>query len=226
VRVSPDCGPDPDLVVERTRQADGTEHITLRSVSWRPLRLPVEVALGTDLADLGAIAAGSTGPELPASVHDSGLRWSGATGNSSVTADPPPPTRWPPQDSCAGSSNCHRAARRAWNCGYGRTVRGRSGPWVTGRTSPLASARAVGDDPRVQVLLRTSIEDLQALLLRDPAHPSDTHLAAGAPWRCGLAPAEALTAARMTLPLGTRLAAGTLRTLARTQLPALEPSSA
>jgi hypothetical protein len=90
LRVSPDCGPDPDLVVERTRHADGTERITLRSRSWRPLRLPVEVALGTDLADLGAIAAGSTGPELPASVHDSGLRWSGATGNSTVTADPPP----------------------------------------------------------------------------------------------------------------------------------------
>jgi glycogen debranching enzyme len=34
-----------------------------------------------------------------------------------------------------------------------------------------------------------------------------------------MVPAEALAAARMTLPLGTRLAAGTLRTLARTQLP-------
>lgn len=85
-------------------------------------------------------------------------------------------------------------------------------------TSPLAPARAAGDDPAVEALLRTSIEDLQALLLRDPAHPSDIHLAAGAPWRCGLAPAEALAAARMTLPLGARLAAGTLRTLARTQL--------
>ncbi|MDG4866353.1 glycogen debranching protein, partial [Streptomyces sp. T-3] len=48
---------------------------------------------------------------------------------------------------------------------------------------------------------------------------------AGAPWRCGLAPAEALAAARMTLPLGTRLAAGTLRTLARTQLSGPGPKS-
>lgn len=94
-----------------------------------------------------------------------------------------------------------------------------------GATSPLAQARAVGDDPRVQALLHTCVEDLQALLLRDPTHPSDTYLAAGAPWRCGLAPAEALAAARMTLPLGTRLAAGTLRTLARTQIAGPGPHS-
>ncbi|NEA05571.1 glycogen debranching protein, partial [Streptomyces sp. SID10116] len=55
-----------------------------------------------------------------------------------------------------------------------------------------AGARATGDDPRVQPLLARSVEDLQALLLRDPGHPSDMYPAAGAPWRCGLAPAEAL----------------------------------
>lgn len=37
------------------------------------------------------------------------------------------------------------------------------------------------------------------------------------PWRLGLAPAESLWAARMALPLGTGLAAATLRTLARSQ---------
>ncbi len=94
-----------------------------------------------------------------------------------------------------------------------------------GATSPLSAARATGDDPRVQALMDTCVEDLRALLLRDAAHPSDTHLAAGAPWRCGLAPAEALVAARMTLPLGTRLAAGTLRTLARTQIAGRGPQS-
>ena len=219
VRTSAHSGPDPDVVVERLRQADGTERITLYSAAPRPLRLPVEVALGTDLADLGAIASGTPRPELPASVHDSGLRWSSPSGSSSVTADPPPADalasagllRWefvlPP-----GGSASVELRVRTDSAGSVRAV-GRTA------TSPLAPARAAGDDPRVQALFRTSIEDLQALLLRDPAHPADTHLAAGAPWRCGLAPAEALAAARMTLPLGTRLAAGTLRTLARTQLP-------
>lgn len=218
LRVTPHGGPDPDVVVERTRSADGTERITLHSAAARPLRLPVEVALGTDLADLGAIASGAVGPELPASVHDSGLRWSCAAGTSCVTADPPPADaiasagllRWDFDVPPGGSVRVELRVRLE-GAGPVRAV-GRAA------TSPLAPAQATGDDARVPALLATSVEDLQALLVRDPAHPADTHLAAGAPWRCGLAPAEALAAARMTLPLGTRLAAGTLRILARTQV--------
>ncbi|MFD3930667.1 glycogen debranching N-terminal domain-containing protein [Streptomyces sp. NPDC058614] len=223
LRASADGGPDPDVVVERTRHADGTERITLRSAATRTLRLPVEVALGTDFAELSSVAAGRAGPELPASVHDSGLRWSCAAGHSAVTAEPPPTDalasagllRWefelPP-----GGTRSVELRLRPDGAGAARAV-GR------GATSPFAEARAAGDDSRVQALLHSCVEDLRALLVRDPGHPSDIHLAAGAPWRCGLAPAEALAAARMTLPLGTRLAAGTLRTLARTQLAGPRP---
>ncbi|MFF4895713.1 glycogen debranching N-terminal domain-containing protein [Streptomyces sp. NPDC001068] len=218
LRASRAPGPDPDVVVERDRHADGTERITLHSSAPHPLGLALEVALGTDLAELSAVASGSPGPELPASVHDSGLRWTSPTGSSSVTAHPPPTDalasagllRWEFELSPGGTVSVELRVRPD-STGPLRAV-GRAA------TSPLAPARAAGDDPRAAALLRTSVEDLQALLLRDPAHPSDTYLGAGAPWRCGLAPAEALAAARMTLPLGTRLAAGTLRTLARTQL--------
>ncbi|MFE9679049.1 glycogen debranching N-terminal domain-containing protein [Streptomyces sp. NPDC006259] len=218
LRATPHGGPDPDVLVERTRSADGVERITLHSAAGRPLRLPVEVALGTDLADLGAIAAGTVGPELPASVHDSGLRWSGPAGNACVTADPPPADalasagvlRWEFDVPPGGSVTVELRAR----------LEGVGPVRAAGRaaTSPLAAARATGDDPRIRPWLNTSIEDLEALLVRDPTHPMDIQLAAGAPWRCGPAPAEALAAARMTLALGTRLAAGTLRTLARTQV--------
>lgn len=218
LRPTPHGGPDPDLLVERTRTADGVERITLHSAAMRPLRLPVEVALGTDLADLGAIAAGTVGPELPASVHDSGLRWSSPVGTACVTADPPPVDalasagllRWE-FDVPPGSTVTVELRVRLEGAGPVRSV-GRAA------TSPLAAARATGDDPRVRQFLSTSIEDLEALLVRDPVHPMDIHLAAGVPWRCGRAPAEALAAARMTLSLGTRLAAGTLRSLARTQI--------
>ncbi|GGY25673.1 hypothetical protein GCM10010384_36010 [Streptomyces djakartensis] len=225
LRTSPQAGPDPDVVVERNRYADGTERITLHSAASRPLRLPVEVSLGTDLADLGSIASGNAGPEVAATVHASGLRWSCATGCTSVTAEPPPSDalasagllRWE-LDLPPGGSTSLELRVRPGGAGPVRAV---------GRTaaSPLAAARAEGDDPRVSGLLRTSIEDLQALLLRDSASPADTHLAAGAPWRCALAPADALVAARMALPLGTGLAAGTLRILARTQLNGPGPRS-
>lgn len=218
LRVSPrGGGPDPDVVVERTRCADGTERITLHNASPHLLRLPVEVALGTDLAGLGAIASGRAGPDLPARVHAFGLRWSSAAGSASVTAAPPPDDalaasgllRWELEVPPAGSTSVELRIR----------PEGAAPLRAAGRaaTNPLAPARATGDDPRVPALLRASIDDLRALLLRDRTNPADVHLAAGAPWRCGLAPAEALAAARMALPLGTGLAAGTLRTLARTQ---------
>ncbi|UQT61481.1 glycogen debranching protein [Streptomyces durmitorensis] len=218
LRPSADGGPDPDVIVERTRYADGTERIILRSAAARPLRLPVEVSLGTDLAELGAVASGTTGPELPASVHDSGMRWSSPAGHCAVTAHPAPADalasagllRWEVELPPGGTWSLELRVRPE-GAGPVRAV-GR------GMSQSLATASAAGDDPRARALLDRSVEDLQALLLRDPEHPTDVHLAAGAPWRCGLAPAEALAAARMALPLGTRIAAGTLRTLARRQL--------
>ncbi|WP_079074418.1 glycogen debranching N-terminal domain-containing protein [Streptomyces atriruber] len=225
LRLSTDGGPDPEVVVERIRHADGTERITLHSASGRPLRLPLEVSLGTDLAEVGAVASGLAGPELPASVHDSGMRWSSATAHCVVTADPAPADalasagllRWE-VDLPPGASRSVELRVRPDGAGPVRAA-------GHGALRSAAGARAVGDDPRVQPLLARSVEDLQALLLRDPEHPADLYPAAGAPWRCGLAPAEALAAARMALPLGTRIAAGTLRTLARSQVEGSGPRS-
>ncbi|MCT4352506.1 glycogen debranching protein [Streptomyces sp. Je 1-79] len=231
VRTAGDTGPDPGLTVERSRSADGTERITLRSSVGRHLRIPVEISLGTDLADLGAVAAGRAGPELSASVHGTGMRWTAGDGRSaSVTADPPP------MDSLAA------AGLLRWEIevapGSARTielrVRGDRPPGLPGLPGPgagrpggvgLAEARAEGDDPRIGELLRVAVDDLRALLRRDQEHPADVHLAAGVPWRCGPATAEALWAARMALPLGTRLVVTTLRALGRTQLDGPGPES-
>ncbi|WP_443063916.1 glycogen debranching N-terminal domain-containing protein [Streptomyces sp. NBC_00659] len=225
LRAAPDTGPDPDVVVERTRLAEGIERITLRSSALRALRLPVEVALGTDLAELGDVASGRGGPELPATVHAAGLRWSCPAGHVTVSADPPPTDalasagmlRWELELPPGGTLTLELRVRPDGQ-GPVRAV-GR------GAASPFAEARVLSDEPGAEALLSTCVDDLRALLLRDPRHPADTHLAAGAPWRCGLASAEALAAARMTLPLGTRLAAGTLRTLARTQVAGPGPHS-
>ncbi|WP_327264821.1 glycogen debranching protein [Streptomyces sp. NBC_01232] len=215
VRTGAEPGPDPDIGVERVRHADGTERITLRSFAARPVRLPVEVLLGTDLAELAAVAAGRAGPELPAGVHAAGLRWSTGEAQAVTAAEPPP-------DDALASAGLLR-----WQLelapGESRTIELRTTqhrverPPVGQVANPLADARAEGDDPRAEAWLRSSVEDLGALLLRDPEEPGDAFAAAGAPWRLGLAPAESLWAARMALPLGTGLAAATLRILARTQ---------
>lgn len=214
VRTPADPGPDPGVAVERSRDADGSERITLRNTTAHPLRLPVELSLGTDLAALGAVVSGRPGPELPATVHGSGLHWTAPDGTrAAVTADPPP------QDALAS------AGLLRWELdvapGAARTialsVRGGRPFRPAGRAGGphLPDARAEADDPRAGKFLKTALDDLRGLLVRDPAHPSDLHLAAGVPWRTGPAPAEALWAARMLLPLGTRLAADTLRGVAR-----------
>lgn len=215
VRTGVEAGPDPDIGVERVRHADGTERITLRNFAARPLRLPVEVSLGTDLAELAAVAAGRAGPELAAGVHAAGLRWSTGEALAVTTAEPAP-------DDALASAGLLR-----WQLELGpgesrsielRTTRDRSARAPAGQVAnPLSAARAEGDDPRAEAWFRTSLEDLRALLLRDPEAPGDAFAAAGVPWRLGLAPAESLWAARMALPLGTGLAAATLRTLARGQ---------
>ncbi|MGW6551075.1 glycogen debranching N-terminal domain-containing protein [Streptomyces sp. NPDC055051] len=222
LRAPGDTGPDPGVTVERSRGADGTERITLRSAVPRPVRLPVEIVLGTDLAELGAIASGRARPDLRASVHGTGLRWTAPDGRSvAVTADPAP------MDALAAAGVLRWEADLAPGAALTLHLRvhagGAPGATPSGGTGRpgghlLPDAQAEGDDPRPGALLRASVEDLRALLQRDPAHPADVHLAAGVPWRCGPVTAEALWAARMALPLGTRLAVTTLRALGHNQL--------
>ncbi|MFF8827796.1 glycogen debranching N-terminal domain-containing protein [Streptomyces sp. NPDC015131] len=219
VPVAAGPGPDPDIGIERTRDADGTERITFRSSAGRPVRVPVEIALGTDLADLGTIASGRPRTDLRPTVHEAGLRWTaGDGGRTTVTADPPPDTTLASAGLLRWDLEVRPGTPRTLTLAVRSVSPHRPRPVGATPGHGLTDAHAEGDDPRVDRLLRASLADLRALLVRDPAHPSDLHLAAGVPWRCGPAPAEALWAARMALPLGTRLAVGTLRTLARTQL--------
>ncbi|MFG2890632.1 glycogen debranching N-terminal domain-containing protein [Streptomyces sp. NPDC048248] len=244
IRRTGERGPDPEIRMERLRSADGIERITFRSSSAQPVRLPVEIRLGTDLAELGAVAAGVPGPELRPAVHGSGLRWSGAGAHAVVTAVPSPQDalasagllRWeldlppggqrtielravlqhdPDQPSIAPYPA--RSRQLVPSIPSPRTGPALPRPRGDRPSCPWSPAQLECEDQRADALFAGSLDDLRGLLLRDLNTPTDVYVAGGFPWRCGLAPAEALWTARMLLPLGTRLAAGTLRTLARTQ---------
>src|SRR5665648_721530 len=95
---------------------------------------------------------------------------------------------------------------------------------ATGVVGPPATPRpewsvpwVESDDRRLSVLLDRALEDLASLRMSASFAPDDTFLAAGAPWFFTLFGRDALWAARMLLPLGTDLAAGTLRALAARQ---------
>ncbi|HEX6872024.1 MAG TPA: amylo-alpha-1,6-glucosidase, partial [Micromonosporaceae bacterium] len=81
------------------------------------------------------------------------------------------------------------------------------------------------DDPRLVRLLDRSLDDLRALRLAEANAPQEVFLGAGVPWYLTLFGRDSLWAARMMLPLGTGLAAGTLRTLARRQGRRIDPVS-
>ncbi|MET9293517.1 glycogen debranching N-terminal domain-containing protein [Streptomyces sp. NPDC003077] len=222
-------GPDPEIWVRRVRHAAGTEHITVHSSAARPLRLPVEIRLGTDLAELGAIAAGRGAPELPASVHGSGFRWSAAGLRAVLTSSPAPGSAlastglltWE-LDVAPGGHRTIELRVRLEPAPDAHRTRGQAPTHprlpAEGAPPPWSAAVLRCDDTRAEALLAQSLDDLHGLLTRGPGAPGDLFVAGGVPWRCGLSPAEALWAARMLLPVGTRLAEGTLRCLARTQV--------
>ncbi|WP_433428832.1 glycogen debranching N-terminal domain-containing protein [Nonomuraea sp. CA-141351] len=85
--------------------------------------------------------------------------------------------------------------------------------------------RVTADDRRITRLLDQSLEDLRSLRLAEPGASGDTFLGAGAPWFLTLFGRDSIWAARMLLPLGTRLAAGTLRVLGRRQGRRLDPET-
>lgn len=217
-----DLDPDPALTVERLRHADGVETITIRNAGSRAVRLPLEITLGTDLGGLAEIAAGQRSPDVPSQVQSAGLRWTARGHSATVTARPSPHAvlagagvlrwdlevqpgaRWSVELRVELESMATAAVRPPIGRGTGVPL-----PW------PDLAVRC--DDPRAELLVGRSLDALGGLLLADSDRPTDLYPASGAPWRFGLAAADALWAARLTLPLGTRLAAGTLRALARRQ---------
>jgi glycogen debranching enzyme len=77
--------------------------------------------------------------------------------------------------------------------------------------------RVEATDPRLAPTVSDSLTDLRALLLTDPRCPGDAFAGAGTPWYLTLFGRDSIWAARLTLPIGTELAGGTLRALARRQ---------
>lgn len=91
---------------------------------------------------------------------------------------------------------------------------------------PWARVSADADDPRLPSLLAQSLADAEALRMAVPRARDDVFLAAGAPWFFTLFGRDSIWAARLLLPFGWQLAAGTLRALAAFQGRRLDPGTA
>jgi glycogen debranching enzyme len=206
--------------VRRTRTVHPgriTELITLGSPT--PVDVAVTVDLAVDLAPIDVVRSGGRGTPVAARRASGGaLTWQRDGITVTVTAE---------------RAELDDRGRLAWAVTLGPgadttlafTVRVDDPAAVVRAPARTRSRRPVevhSGDPRLGRLVARSLDDLRALRLADG---DDDYLAAGAPWYLTLFGRDSIWAARMLLPLGTDLAAGTLRVLARRQGTRVDPAS-
>ncbi|MEU1247275.1 amylo-alpha-1,6-glucosidase [Micromonospora arida] len=226
-----DPTPDPTVRVDRLRRATRnglTEELRIVSTATIGVRATVSVDLGCDLAPIEVVKSGGATDALTATTGQPGtLTWAGSGITVTVTA--------PGADVLADGERA-TAPRLAWAVDLppaGETVL----RWQLTVDDPRAVVvgpagepewsrpEVTADDRRLIRLLDRSLDDLRGLRLAETGAPGDVFLGAGVPWFLTLFGRDSLWAARMMLPLGTDLAAGTLRVLARRQGTRIDPTT-
>ncbi|WP_374009394.1 glycogen debranching N-terminal domain-containing protein [Leifsonia sp. LS-T14] len=221
-RAIDDATADPRVRIDRTRRVRPgvlSEWIVLRNALSTPLSTVVEVQLGADFTPMQQLKAGLTGSEHPVSVEPDGaigavLRCGAVTArvtgaDAAITvADDTVTLRWDVE------VRPHDELALEWRTEVDDPTA------VVGGAEPSevwSAFRAETGDSRLASWLERALADLQSLRMSTVERPDDVFLAAGAPWFFTLFGRDSLWAARMVLPLGTELAASTLRVLAHYQ---------
>jgi glycogen debranching enzyme len=214
---------DPTVQVDRERivtAGEVSERIRLISFSDSPVETVLSLTVAADLAGLPQIK--SAYPTTPARVRP-------------VTAAEATTLSWDSESVCvtltAVGANVALAeggtaavltwpvrleGRGVHEVGWRLSVRDATAA-VAPASSPPWHVLAIADDTRLPALIARSLADADALKMTTPGAPGDIFLAAGAPWFFTLFGRDSMWAARLLLPFGWQLAAGTLRTLAALQ---------
>ncbi|MGW0802387.1 amylo-alpha-1,6-glucosidase [Nonomuraea sp. NPDC002799] len=222
-----DRSADPTVRLDRLRELSPygmSEVVEITSTASVPVTATVTVELSCDFAAIDVVKSGRAATPLPATAPGGGrLTWHSGPTAVTVTGHA--------AEVAAGGGACLR-----WRVELppGGTVTLRwdlavSDPdaVVLPATGPAewSRPRVTAADRRIDRLLERSLADLSSLRLAEPGAPEDTFVGAGAPWFLTLFGRDSIWAARLLLPLGTRLAASTLRVLARRQGRRLDPHS-
>ncbi|HEY2576441.1 MAG TPA: glycogen debranching N-terminal domain-containing protein [Streptosporangiaceae bacterium] len=233
---------DPTVRVERSRtvwSGEVRERIRLCSFADAGADTELAVTVAADMAGLtdiktgragaaGAVAPAVAGAPVMAVVAARGAELTWGNGTVRVTLTAPGAAI----SSAAGGAAVLRwpvrlAGRGSREFSWRLTV---SDPAAAVVAAPAPEAwtavRTLADDPRLASLVEQSLADAEALLMVVPQASRDVFLAAGAPWYFTLFGRDSIWAARMLLPFGWQLAAGTLRALATFQGRRLDPDTA
>ncbi|SNT21867.1 Glycogen debranching enzyme (alpha-1,6-glucosidase) [Streptosporangium subroseum] len=214
-----DRRPDPTLRIDRIRRVTPggmSEQVEIASTASTAVHATVTLELSCDFAPIEVVKSG--GDTVPAPAENTGpgeLSWESDRIRVTVTGED---CKAEPGDT----------ARLRWQVTLppgGRIVLRWNAVIDDPEAVVVAPAhavewsrpRVVSADHRLTRLLEQSLDDLRSLRLAEASAPGDTFLGAGVPWYLTLFGRDSIWAARMLLPLGTELAASTLRVLARRQ---------
>ncbi|GMA23095.1 amylo-alpha-1,6-glucosidase [Luteimicrobium album] len=215
---------DPRVRVVRRRVVEPgalREDVTLENALDGPLVTTLELVARADLSPMHLVKAGLPGgagqarPDVvvrdgAAHVDGGGVRATlNAPGARVEATGPDVVVRWDV------TVPAHGTARVGWR------LDATDDDAVVGPDPAAADAwddaRVTGGDPRLAAWVDAALRDLRGLRMVTVDRPADVFLAAGAPWFFTLFGRDSLWAARMLLPFGTEIAAGTLRVLAGLQ---------
>ncbi len=218
----------PSVRVERVRTVRAgliDETIALTTYEAIPTTTRIDVDVAADLARMAAVREGRIDQTFVAPDVEAGsVRWADDEAQAELVAD---------VNATVVAED--QGARLSWTVNLAhpgtRYMRWRLYADVDESSfegvesdSGWVTPRVVAGDHRLPMLVDRSIADLAGLRMRRTSG-SDVFLAAGAPDASDLRARESLWAARMLLPLGTDLAAGTLRALAAWQGRRLDPDT-
>ena len=213
-----DTSADPRVRVTRERRVTITgvnETLTLESTLTEPREIEIIVHLASDLADMDAVKAGREDAAATFTIDGNTARW----GNDAIAAQlSAPGASLATGDGLTLTWMTTVPAKGRVDVGYVVTASD-SLAVVTGVPSaaPWNVPLVTTGDERLSRWVATALDDLDALRLSTTGDPDQQFLAAGAPWFFTLFGRDSLWAARFMLPLGTKLAADTLRVLAGLQ---------
>lgn len=214
-----DAEADPRVRLTQTRTvsiAGAAESYLLESTLDTEITTTVTVHLASDLATMETVKSGGT--SVPATIGVDGNRATWGSGTVSVTLGAPDATVGVTGNGVELRWDVTIPAKGSVSVGWSLTAVDTASV-VAGVSTPVPwnvpEVRA-GDD-RLSRWVAQALDDLDALRLTTAAQPSTEFLAAGSPWFFTLFGRDSLWAARFVLPLGTDVAADTLRVLAGLQ---------
>ena len=225
LRALDDPEPDPKVRLRWSRAVTPgrvVDTLTFSSALPVPVRGEVVVDLTPDAASMAAVKAGRAEPATAddLSIHrpapDGRLAWTAGSVRAGLEAPGAVLTTTPNGATLGWKVEISGQAPVS----VGWTVElhdERSAVRAAPGSAPWADVRVDAGDTRLARWIRTALADLTALRLSTHEQPGEAYVGAGAPWFFTLFGRDALWAARFLLPLGTDLAAGTLRTLAALQ---------